>query len=144
MKKKSIFIVAGIIIISSVLGTVMLTSTTEKNEFYELSVQELKEEYPINGKVKFSVILSGYGGACGTFEIDVEKNEKKLPQLANFILDCTGSTMEKFSFNLSDNNFIKDFIPNESGTYLLKIRFDPTFGNTPTVYLEKTFEVVEN
>ena len=145
MRKKSIFIVIGIIIILSGLGIVMFASSTEeKKEFYELSVQGLQDEYQIIDKVEFSVVLSGYGGVCGTFEVDIEKDEEKLAQLANSIFDCTGPTLEQFSLNLSENNRVKDFIPRDSGTYLLKIQFAPTFGDTPTVYLEKTFKVIEN
>ena len=143
MTNKNIYIAIGIIIIVALVG-IFTISIPEKEEFYDMSITGLNEEYTVDEDVNLSVILSGFGGLCGSFEAELVK-EGKNTQLVYDILECSGSTKTNFSYTLLDDFSLKDnFHLNETGSYFLKMQFDPTFGNTPTVYLEKTFEVIEN
>jgi len=111
---KLFLIVIPILIIFAIFVSDYL-KTPEIEPYYKIGLSGIKEQYVIGEDLSFSLFLNGYGSDCGSYEVQVQK-EQILIEGRTIDIDCTKEISEDFEFINIDITSLT-LILTESGTY---------------------------
>ena len=50
----------------------------KKESYYKIGLSGIKKQYSVGEELKFSLFLNGYGSDCGSYKIQVKKDDKPI------------------------------------------------------------------
>ena len=98
MKKftKILLIVIPILIILTIFVSDDLKEP-EIEPYYKIGLSGIKEQYVMGEDLSFSLFLNGYGSDCGSYKIQVKKDDKQIDG-RSIDIDCTKEISNNLEF----------------------------------------------
>ena len=109
----------------------------EKEPYYKLGLSGIEEQYVVGEELTFSLFLNGYGSECGSYEVQVKKENKQIDG-RSIDIGCTEEISKDFEFINIDITTL-ELILTESGEYIVTGEFSNKEGKK--FQEEKTFTV---
>lgn len=138
MKKtpKIILIVIPVVIILTVF-VFDYFKEPENESYYKIGLSGIKKQYSVGEELKFSLFLNGYGSDCGSYEVQVKKDNNQIDG-RSIDIDCTEEISEDLEFINLDVTTL-ELILTEPGSYTVTGEFSNNKGEK--FQDEKTFTV---
>jgi hypothetical protein len=133
---KILLIVIPVIIISSLFASDQ-RKEAEKEPYYKLGLSGIEEQYVVGEELTFSLFLNGYGSECGSYKVQVKKENKQIDG-RSIDIGCTEEISKDFEFINIDITTL-ELILTESGEYIVTGEFSNKEGKK--FQEEKTFTV---
>lgn len=112
MKKSFVVIISGISV--SVIAYLAIQSVYHQ-QYLDIEISGLKEEYNLRESITGKVVLSGYWELCGTFKIELNH------QVMNFFYDCIADPQPAQIHEAIPFVFNSDDL--QPGNYIIKASF---------------------
>jgi hypothetical protein len=130
-----------ITIISAVIISTVFASNyfkePEKEVFYKIGLSGIKKQYSVGEEFQLSLFLKGYGSDCGTYEVQIKKEDNQIDG-KSIDIDCSEEIINDFEdINLDVTTL--ELILIEPGSYVVTGEFSNSNGER--FQDEKTFVV---
>jgi hypothetical protein len=133
---KILLIIISIVIISTVFASDYFKEP-DKEAFYKIGLSGIKKQYSVDEELKLSLFLNGYGSDCGSYELQVKKDNKQIDG-KTIDIDCSEEITKDFE-DINLDVITLELILIESGSYVATGEFSNSNGKR--FYDEKTFVV---
>jgi len=125
-----------VVIISTVFASNYFKEP-EIEAFYKIGLSGIKKQYVVGEELKLSLFLNGYGSDCGSYEVQIKKEDKQIDG-KSIDIDCSEEIIKDFEdINLDLTTL--ELILIEPGSYVVTGEFSNTKGEI--FQDEKTFVV---
>ena len=110
----------------------------EIEPYYKIGLSGLKQQYLVDEELNVSLFLNGYGSDCGSYEIQIKKDNNQIDG-RSIDIDCTKEISTDFEIINIDITTLT-LILTESGTYTVLGEFSNQSGEK--FQEQKTFTVI--
>ena len=116
-------IIVSVIIAGSIIFALSFEYSFE-NEYYDLKIQGMKEEYYVGEEYSFYYTLSGYGNTCGSWTV-FYPDKDGIIQHNGAVIDCTGIVNRNLSYDSrQDNRQFTSLVPEIEGIYNVTVSLE--------------------
>ena len=126
------------IIAISVIFVINYLNEPEIESYYKLGLSGMKEQYFINEELTVSLFLNGYGSDCGSYLIQITKDNNQI-EGRSIDIDCTKEISEDFEIINIDITTLT-LVLTESGIYTVIGEFSNNSGEK--FQEKKTFTMI--
>jgi hypothetical protein len=130
-----IMIIPFVIILT--IGASDYFKESEKEPYYKIGLSGIKKQYSVGEELRFSLFLNGYGSDCGSYEIQIKKEDKQIDG-RTIDINCTKEISDDLEFINLDVTALELSLV-ESGSYIATGKFSNSKGEK--FQTEKTFTV---
>jgi len=109
----------------------------EKEVFYKIGLSGIKKQYNVGDELAFSLFVNGYGSDCGSYEIQVKKDNNQIDG-KSVDIDCTEAISKDFEV-INLDVITLELVLSEPGSYVATGEFSNSKGER--FQYEKTFSV---
>jgi hypothetical protein len=133
---KILLTIISVVIISTVFASDYLKED-KKEVFYKIGLSGIKKQYSVGDELKLTLFLNGYGSDCGSYELQVKKDDKQIDG-RSIDIDCSEEIIKDFE-NINLDVTTLELILIEPGSYVATGEFSNSNGER--FQDEKTFVV---
>jgi hypothetical protein len=133
---KILLTIISVVIISTVFASDYLKED-KKEVFYKIGLSGIKKQYSVGDELKLTLFLSGHGSDCGSYEVQVKKDDKQIDG-RSIDIDCSEEIIKDFE-NINLDVTTLELILFEPGSYVATGEFSNSNGER--IQDEKTFVV---
>jgi len=133
---KILLTIISIVIISTVFASEYFKEP-ENETFYKIGLSGIKKQYSVGEELKLSLFLNGYGSDCGTYEVQIKKEDKQIDG-KSIDIDCSEEIIKDFE-DINLDVITLELILIEPGSYVATGEFSNSNGER--FQNEKTFVV---
>ena len=133
---KILLAIISVMIISTVFASEYFKEP-EKESIYKIGLSGIKKQYFVGEELKLSLFLNGYGSDCGSYEVQIKKEDKQIDG-KSIDVDCSEEIIKDFE-DLNLDVTTLELILIEPGSYVATGEFSNSDGER--FQDEKTFVV---
>ena len=130
---KILLTIISIVIISTIFASDYFKEP-EKETFYKIGLSGIKKQYSVGEELKLTLFLNGYGSDCGSYEIQIKKEDKQIDG-KSIDIDCSEEIIKDFE-DINLDVITLELILIEPGPYVATGEFsnnsDERFQNVKT------------